>query len=154
MPQYITNVQAINATAGTEAVQLALTVATGEKIKIVRIRMSALEVSSVDAILVKFLRTSTLGSGSTSGTAVKKDPLAPASQTTVDKKNGSTGWAAGTIIDTVDEIAWNGRSMIEWQPIDESDYIIVADNQIFELTANCSTTANHDLCSTIEWIET
>jgi hypothetical protein len=156
VPQYITNVQATGDAAAAEAAFIALTVPSGLTIEIVRVRVSVQTISTTDSIRVRFLRCSTLGTGSTSGTAIKKDPLVPTSQVTVNKKNGATDWIPGTVGDVLEDVQFNGRSMIEWEAIDNDDKYIMNGSDaanIFIVSTNPSTTASVLQCVTVEWKE-
>jgi hypothetical protein len=151
--QYIANIQATAANSGTENAFLALTVPSGNRIQIVRLRVSIQDVGATDACRIRALRTSTLGSTPTSATPIKKDPLTPVSIVTLNEKNGATGWTPGTLIEVIDDVSFNARSMLQWEMIDEDDYLIIDSSGIFELTVNNSTANSVLTCATVEWIE-
>jgi len=156
VPQFITNVQATGDAAAAEAAFIALTVPAGLTIEIVRIRVSVQTAAAVDSIRVRFLRCSSLGSGPTSGTAVKKNPINAASLVTVSVKNGATDWIPGTVVDVLEDINFVGRSMIEWEAINNDDKIIMNGNDssnIFIVSTNPDTTASLLQCVTVEWKE-
>lgn len=153
--QYIVNLQGQADAAATECAMIALSTDSGEEIEIVRVRVSIRSPSSVDAYRVRFLRTSDIGTGSTSGTAIKKDPSFAASQTTVNIKNGITDWLISgvTVIDAIDDTSFVGRSMLEWTAVDQDDKIIINNGDKFIVSLNPSTNSAELFCCTIEWKE-
>ena len=139
--------------AGIEYPLLALTTDSGEEIEIVRCRVCINSAAAVDAIAVRFLRCSTLGSTPTSATIVKKNPLAPNSAIVASMKNGLNDWSVGTVTDVLFDDSFVGRSMLEWTALDQDDKIIIRDGEIFELTVNPSTTNGLNVFGTVEWKE-
>lgn len=152
MPQYTLTAALTPGNSAIETELCALTVASDELIKIVRIKLSLTSTPADTNIRVKILRTSAKGATATfgAGTIVKKDPGMPSSFTTAEVVTiaGTTG---PTIVDTIDDLAFSGRSSIQWEAIDDSDAIIIT-NGIFELTA-ISSGISSAYRWTVEWKE-
>ena len=158
MPQYIANNPdgVSNGTPTVEEGHFALTTDSGELIKIVRVKVSSGDAANTNAIRIRFLRCSTIGTGTgiLSGTIVKKDPLAPASITVANEKGGiTTTWVIGTIIDVIDDISFVGRGNLEWEAISDDDAIIIKDGEIFIVGLTYSSGTSVRTPVTVEWKE-
>ena len=152
MAQYIINVQATAAAAGTENSFISLTASSSNIIDIIRVRVSSQTAAGIEACRVRLLRCATVGSTPSSATAIRKDPISAASETTVNVKNGATAWTTPSVTDVLDDMSFNSRGMFEWQAIDDDDTIAIA-NSVFHVTVNNSTTASQLICVTVEWQE-
>ena len=153
MPQYITTVGA-QVSGGSEDNLISLLTDSSERIQIIRYRASVNEVANTDPVRVRIYRCSAVNASTpVSFTPIKKDPLSPASVTSCNVKNGGTAWAASgnTAIDTVTDDDFNGRSMLEWQAIDDNDYIWCDSGNDIVLTVAAVGTIQ--IRVSIEWIE-
>lgn len=120
-------------------------------IKITGVRIGS-DLSAEGNARVKLLRKSAIGTGSTTGTKVARDPLSPASVVTATVKNGSNTYNVGTVTDTVDEVQVNTRSIFGTLAILDRDMIITASDGIFGINIVADGTLTNMWVS-VEWVE-
>ena len=149
--QYISFCRSQSSTSGNLNAQIDIATAASTIIEIVRVRVCH-SVPGSDCGRVVFCRKSAIGAGSIAGTIVKKDPLDAASTCTATKKNGANDYAVGTITDTLDEIQFNARGQMQWEPIDDDDKIRIESGGIFGINL-ASQTGDLEYVATIEWKE-
>lgn len=126
MSKYVVFVRATtNSTANTEDTAIDLDLPAGVIAKIYRIRACCQTPALDNHFRLKIARKSAIGSGSTTATENKLDPLSPAAQAVATIKNGTTAYGAGTITDTLDDaIQFNSRGLWEWVARDEEDMFV------------------------------
>lgn len=125
MAEYIARVQATsNSSANTEDefVELRAAASTGFLLKRVRISCATAG-SDVDITArIASLASGTAGSG-TAFTPLKKRPTAPAATTACTVKTTTTALALGGTPATLEQVDVNGRSVWEWVPRGDEEYI-------------------------------
>ena len=152
--QYIANIQATAAGAGTRNSFIGLEIPSGLSVEIVRVRVSCRTAAAVDQCRVQFLRCSTVGATPTTATPIKKNPVnAASSVTNCNVKNGATAWATGSVVDILFDESFILRSILEWSAIDDDDKIIVDNSANFQVAIENQTTASLLMCVTLEWKE-
>lgn len=124
MPRYTSLVNATsNSSGGTEDTFIDIDAAASQVFKVYRIRVSINTAASDGRTQVRVYRKTAIGSGSTTGTIVKLDPLTPASAAAVTIKNGTSTYASGTTGDKLMEAQFNNRGVFEWVARDTEDMI-------------------------------
>jgi hypothetical protein len=152
MAHYVTNVEAnTNSSAGTEDQFVELKAAASTSLLVKRVAISCNTVSSDALITIRFITSANAGSGGTSGTAVPKRKLAPASTATVNIKNASNNFTLGSSPTTVDRRNMNGRASLEWIPLGNEELIESPSGGYFIVAAKATATVSLDV--SVEWDE-
>ena len=157
MPQYIANVQATsNTSANTLDTFIEITAPSGVQFKVKRFRVAfgdGTQTAGVDNhFAFRTVRKSVAGATGSTFTAIKKNANVGASGCTVKVKNGTTAFSVGTVTDTIDIVAINGRMVYEWIARDDDDMIVVAAAGIFGIHLQ-SAVASQLFTVSCEWME-
>lgn len=154
MGQYLTIVSATtNSSGGTSDSFIDITPAASRIVKIIRISATVNTASDDSRYNLQVCRKSAQGAGSTAGTIIKKDPLMSASSaSSTQVKNGTSAFAAGTIVDTIMSPNFNGRAGFEWVARDEEDMIVSNTAQIIGINIICDQ-ASKVVNARLEWRE-
>ena len=114
MAKYVAVVSATsNSSANTDDSFIDLTAAASNTLILRRVRISTQTAATDDSIRIRIYRKTASGAGSTTGTAVRVRPLAPAATVGVKIKNGTSTFATGTTTDQLTDIQLNGRSVLD-----------------------------------------
>lgn len=123
-----------NSTANTEDTAIDLDAPAGQSFALYRARVVCQTAALDNHFRAAIKRKSAIGSGSTTGTEVKLNPIFPTPLVVATIKNGTTAYGAGTITDTIDDaIQFNSRGTWEWVARDEDDMIWSGDGGILGL---------------------
>lgn len=153
MAQYITFVQATsNSAANTEDTFILLTGAASTSFFLKRVRISTNTPNSDVDVTGRICLLSAAGSTGTSGTIVKKRPLAPSATTTSTVKNGTTAYTVGSVTSSYDQVNVNGRAIWEWIPRGNEEYIDSGSAGLVSIVVKVSA-ASVILNVTAEWEE-
>ena len=113
-----------NTSAGTFDNFVQITGATSTRFKIRRIKAYYFGGSTAVAdneVNLKICLLSAAGTGSTTGTIVKLDPLMPSATSTAAVKNGTAAFTTGTVTSTISQVGFNERSYWEWTASSEGE---------------------------------
>lgn len=115
MPLYGITVEATtNSSAGTEDVFVELSVPASHRIWVEKCRITPVAVNSDANVRVRLMRASSAGSGGISGGTAAERVSVRDSGCTINIKDTTVAFTAGTLTDTLRRVAFNASLMWQW----------------------------------------
>lgn len=154
MPQFrVAFVATSNTSGGVEDTWIEIRPPASTSVSIKRLLITSADTTVSDGyILPRWGRFNTTGTGGTAATIIKLRPESPDSVCTVTRKNGTTAFTVGTVVEYFTVACFNARGIWEWVARDADDFKTGDANQRLSLILRTQATS-HDLGIQMDWEE-